>query len=468
MSKIGNSESWPLLLNERNWSQWALIWVAVSGGVAAWSYSIGGYVAYYLGAGMGTAAMIAGSMVGMFFVVLAVVPTSMKYGVESIVTSVPQLGTRGSVISVLIQYLSIMGWNCILLILFGKALAEVFGSLGIISMSMQGAVSVIGTLASIAISWLFLRKGAATVRSSSIFISIFVVIVAAIILFFLISKAGISAIFTAKPLVPADNLLWNYNVGFEIVLCTVLSWWPYVGSIIRMVPSGKQAVWPCMIGMGLPTGVISLIGLYSALVVNNPDPTKWLLEIGGVGFGIIALLFLALANIGTAIVGGYATGIGLRRIGFIQRNTSWNMTTFLMFLPVACIGAFIPDLFMAKIPTFMAFLGVVFAPLLGIQITDNILLRRHRLDVHSLYDLTGRSAYYYWLGVNPAAIVALIVGFFTYINLLNPITYEVNDLFAFTTASIPSIITSGIAYYMASRLLVIPAGKGGYRMEANP
>jgi len=116
MNRIGTVESWPLLLNERNWSHWALMWVSLSGGVAAWSYSIGGYVAYYLNAGMGTAAMIAGSLVGMFFVVLAVVPTSMKYGIESVVTTIPQFGTRGSVLAIVIQYLSIMGWNCLLLI----------------------------------------------------------------------------------------------------------------------------------------------------------------------------------------------------------------------------------------------------------------------------------------------------------------------------------------------------------------
>lgn len=459
---IGNMESWPLLKKERNWTSLGLIWVALSGGVAAWSYSIGGYVAYYLGAGMGTAAMIAGSLVGMFFVALAVVPPSMKYGIESIVTSIPQFGTRGSVFSIFLQYASIMGWNCVLLILFGKALGEVMLSMQLIDASSQATVSVLGTVGAIAVSWLLLRNGASTVRSSSIIISIFVVIIGMLILFYLVGKAGLQGISSAKPLAPSDNLMWNYSVGFEIVLCTVLSWWPYVGSIVRMVPSGKQTIWPTMIGMGLPTGVISLIGLYSALVIGNPDPTKWLLEIGGVGFGVIALLFLALANIGTAIVGGYATGIGLRRIGWLQKHTSWNQTTLLMFLPVACIGVFIPDLFMAKIPTFMAFLGVVFAPLLGIQITDYIVLRRHRLDVHSLFDKSGKSVYYFWGGFNLAAVGALIVGFMTYVSLLNPITYEVNGLFAYITASVPSILVSGLAYYIFTKLFVQPAKKGGY------
>jgi NCS1 family nucleobase:cation symporter-1 len=287
-------------------------------------------------------------------------------------------------------------------------------------------------------------------------------IIGLLILFFLITKVGISAIFSAKPIAPSDNLLWNYTVGFEILISSVLSWWPYMGSIVRMVPSAKQTIWPSMLGMGLPTGVISLIGLYSALITGNPDPTKWLIEIGGVGFGIVALLFLALANIGTAVVGGYATGIGLRQIQFFRKHTTWNQTTFFIFLPVALIGAFIPDLFMEKIPTFMAFLGVVFAPVIGMQITDTYILRRHRLDVRGLYDKTNGSPYYYWGGVNIAAAVGVMVGFFTYVQLLNPLTYESSGIFQYTTASIPAVISSGLVYYLVTKWIVQPAKKGGY------
>lgn len=455
-------ESWPLLKGERNWTTWALTWVALSSGVAAWGYSIGGYVAYYLNATMGTMAMIAGSLIGMFFVVMAVVPSSVKYGIESIVTSIPQFGSRGSTFSILLQYLGVMGWNCLLLILFGKALGEVFVTLQIVSPSLQSTISVIGTLGAIVISWCLLRKGSATVRKASIIIAIFVAVIAVVILFFLVNNMGISNILAAQPLAPTENSLWNYTVGAEIVMCTVLSWWPYAGSIVRMVSSSKQTIWPTMLGLGLPTAIISLIGLYSALVTGNPDPTKWMVEIGGVGFGIVALLFLALANIGTAVVGGYATGIGLRQIKFIQKSTSWNVTTFLMFLPVAVIGAFIPDLFMENIPNFMAFLGVIFAPLLGIQITDYFFLRRQKLDIHGLFDKSSNSPYYFWKGINPAAVVAVIAGFSTYVFLLNPVTYEVNNLFAFLGASVPSIIISGIVYYTFTKIVILPTNKGGY------
>ncbi len=38
--------TWPVLPGERNWGAWGLTAVAISAGVAAWSYMIGGFVAH--------------------------------------------------------------------------------------------------------------------------------------------------------------------------------------------------------------------------------------------------------------------------------------------------------------------------------------------------------------------------------------------------------------------------------------
>jgi NCS1 family nucleobase:cation symporter-1 len=51
--------SWPVLPAERNWGTIGLFAVTLSAGIAAWSYSIGGAVSWYLNASMGTFAMIA-------------------------------------------------------------------------------------------------------------------------------------------------------------------------------------------------------------------------------------------------------------------------------------------------------------------------------------------------------------------------------------------------------------------------
>jgi hypothetical protein len=46
--------------------------------------------------------------------------------------------------------------------------------------------------------------------------------------------------------------------------------------------------------------------------------------------------------------------------------------------------------------------------------------------------------------------------------LYNPVTVAMNPAFSMLGASIPTIVLSGMAYYLAVRLILIPLKKGGY------
>ena len=454
--------TWPVLPNERNWGVLGLTAVAMSAGVAAWSYMIGGFVAYYLDAKMGTVAMIAGSMVSMFFVVIATIPSSVRYGIDTITASKPQFGTRGSYFSIAAQYASILGWNCLLLILLGRAAGGIALKAGWIAESSAGIVAVCGSLVAIIISWLLLRRGATSVRNYSYLIAVFVTILGLWILYKLMVGVGWTALTQAKPMASSGDRLWDYTAGFEVLVASVLSWWPYMGSLVRMVPSSRQAIWPAMLCMGLPTGIISLIGLFSALVTGDADPTAWLIQFGGIGMGIVALFFLALANIGTAVVGAYVAAIGIKQIPAFQRNISWEWITFIVLLPVALIAVFAPGFFFDNSGTFFAFLGVIFAPICGIQIIDYFVLRKQQYNTMGLFETHRGSAYYFVGGINPVAFITVIVGFIVYVLLLNPVTYESSSIFKYVSASIPSLIVSAIVYYIGSKLFMVKSHLGDY------
>lgn len=460
--------TWPVLPSERNWGVWGLTAVAISAGVAAWSYMIGGYVAYYLNAAMGTCAMIAGSLVGMFFVVMATIPCSVRYGVDTITASRPQFGTRGSYFSIFLQYASVLGWNCLLLILLGRATGRIALAAGWVQEGSTGlaVISSMGSLVAITLSWLLLRKGADSIRNYSYFIAIIVNILALWILYKLVTGVGIQKIAAAKPLASSGDLLWDYTAGFEILVASVLSWWPYMGGIVRMVPSARQAAWPAMLCMGLPTGIISLIGLYSALVTGDADPTAWLIQFGGLGAGVAALLFLGMANVGTAVVGAYVASIGLKQIPAFQKGISWDWITFIVLLPVAVIAVFIPDFFFDNTGSFFAFLGVCFAPVCGIQITDYFFLRNQKLNTLGLYDNSPQSAYYFVGGINPAGFAGVLAGFICYVYLLNPVSYVSHSPFEYLSASVPAVFVSAIVYYVVSKVYVLNTDMGDYRATA--
>jgi NCS1 family nucleobase:cation symporter-1 len=237
-----------------------------------------------------------------------------------------------------------------------------------------------------------------------------------------------------------------------------------MGGIVRMVPSARQAVWPAMLCMGLPTGVISLIGLYASLATGESDPTGWLIQVGGIKYGIIALLFLAMANIGTAVVGAYVASIGLKQIPLFQKKVfTWNWMSFIILAPVAIIAVFAPNLFFgANAGKFFAFLGVVFAPVCGIQIVDYFFLRKQTLNPHGLYESQSGSAYYFLGGINPVAFIAVIVGIFIYTNLLHPVSYESGALFKYIGASVPALIVSAVVYFILTKLFLAKSNIGSY------
>jgi len=255
----------------------------------------------------------------------------------------------------------------------------------------------------------------------------------------------------AQPALARPDRLWNYTTGVELGISSTLSWWPYVGAMIRMAPNARTAVLPVMLGMGAPVPLLSFIGLAGVLVLKSSDPAEWLRTVGGTAYAIVALVFVGAANFGTAIAGIYSSAIGLRNFATLERMP-WSVLLLLTIAPVALVGVLIPELFFAKFGTFLAFLGVGFAPLCGIQITDYFLLRRRRISLGGMYGADPAGPYVFRHGINPAAILALATGCAVYIALLNPLSFASSRLYEYLTASLPAAVTAGIVYLGASAI----------------
>jgi NCS1 family nucleobase:cation symporter-1 len=213
--------------------------------------------------------------------------------------------------------------------------------------------------------------------------------------------------------------------------------------------------------MGAPVPLLSMIGIAGILVLKVSDPAEWLRTVGGLGYGIFALLFVAAANLGTAMAGIYASAIGLRQLPGVDR-ISWPNLLLLTLAPVALVGLFIPDLFFAHFGSFIAFIAVGFAPLCGIQIVDYYVLRRRRIDIRAIYDTSPGGAYRFWRGFNPAALAAMLAGVVVYIYLLDPLNYISRWPYPYLTASLPTALLSAAVYWLVTRFWVAPRGLGGY------
>lgn len=454
-----DKSAWPLLLSERKWGSWKLGISLATAAAATWCYIIGEYVGYYLNFREGFATLLAGSMIGMLIVALAAVPVCMRFGVDSIASSKPQFGSTGWIIPAAMQFVSIVGWNSLLLIFFAKSTTQLLLALNVIDEGSGGYIIPITVLLASALVFLFLLKGASGVdRVAKILVAH--VFVGLWMLYILVTQRW-DDLTTAVPSAASANPLWNYTTGVEIGIVSLLSWWPYIGAMVRMAPNGRTAALPIMLGMGAPVPVLSAIGIAGILVLQVSDPSVWMRTVGGPTYGIIALLFVAAANLGTAVAGVYASSIGLRHVPALAK-LSWPVLLLLSIAPVGVVGLFIPELFFANFGTFLAFIGLGFAPLCGIQIADYYILRRRRISVRGLFEGGPGSAYRFWGGFNPASIVGMAAGVGTYLYLLNPITYASNTPYEYLTASLPTAFAGGLAYIIVTLVVVKPADLGDY------
>jgi len=455
--------AWPLLAAERNWGPWRLTIALATAAAATWCYLIGEYAGYYLGFAHAAFALTAGSMIGMALVLVAAGPTCVRFGIDSVASTKPQFGSRGWAIPAVMQFLSIIGWNSVLLIFFAKSVAQLLIVLGLLPQGV-GAAQIVPatTLFACLIVFTVLLRGA---RGLSIVSNILVahVLIGLWMLYLLISHRWPELI-SAQPTLAGPDPVWNYTTGVEIGIATLLSWWPYLGAMIRMAPNGRSVALPVLLGMGAPVPLLSLIGVAGILVLHSSDPAEWLRTVGGSGYAIVALVFVAAANFGTAIAGIYASAIGLRNFAAVEK-LPWSTLLLITILPVATVGLFIPELFFAKFGAFLAFIGVGFAPLCGIQIVDYYLLRRRRIDVRALFDTRAGAPYAFWHGFNPAALTALGAGCGAYVYLLNPLTYVSHGPYRVLTASLPAAAVAAVVFAVLTRLFVVRAGRGGYDAE---
>jgi NCS1 family nucleobase:cation symporter-1 len=156
--------------------------------------------------------------------------------------------------------------------------------------------------------------------------------------------------------------------------------------------------------------------------------------------------------------------VGLKAVP-VMRRLSWNAALALSLIPVMVVCVLIPNWFFDHFGTFLAYIGVFFAPMVGIQIFDYFGLRRQRISLRAIYDRSPNGAYAYWGGINPAAILAMIAGVGTYLYLLNPQSYVIREPFSFIGASLPAAVAAALVYGLVTVLLVRRSGRGGYSSQ---
>ncbi|WP_340536902.1 purine-cytosine permease family protein [Nocardioides sp. GXZ039] len=453
MDDVAAEASFPIHSSERTWGPLAVFGNTASAAIATWCFITGGFVAYYVDAGPGSIAIIAGTLIGVFISLLAALPPATRYGVEAVRSTRPTLGVRGSWLTLALVLVILVGWNSVLTIFLGRSGAETLHALGVVdSPDGKALVVAIGLLSCAAVIGL-LWKGPSTLRLAGPAIAITVMALALVMMVFLLAEFGWDRIFSAPALAPLPDRSTNYMIVIELGIAGAVAWWPYIGSLTRHSRSTRTAVAPSILGLGLLMGIVLSIGLFAAVVVpaSAGNPTLFMIEAGGPALGVVALGFMVLANVGTTMVGVYACALALKQVRGIDRAISWRTASLVSILPVVVVLVLFADPFMDHYGTFLAFAGVTLGPVCGLQIVDYFILRRQRLSIHGLYD-DDNPTYRYVGGFNPAGFVALAAGIATYLLMLDPVNFVPGtQAFSWLSATAPAAVASGLVYYVIMR-----------------
>ncbi|WP_219632705.1 purine-cytosine permease family protein [Haloechinothrix aidingensis] len=462
-SVAGEFTELPVLVRERIWGFWKFTSVNVGVAIATWAFLTGGSIALFAGAKTAIAATVIGNLVGVVLVALSTCLPSAKYGLEQYTALRSVFGTNGVRVLIAVMLpVSLAGWNAILAIMFGRAVTNVLGAAFGTEFDPNGPVVIALSLLAVAMSWLVLSRGPVSLEWVNKLVAPVLSVLTVVMLVLLLGHHSLGELAAAQPLEAyADDQL-NFAAAVELSFATGFSWWTMMGNLARLTTSQRNAFWPNIVGLFGATVVAGAVGTFAALVVGSEDPTVWMIPIGGVALGALALLFIAFANVTSMVSQTYAEGLALvRAAGSVVRRIPWPLFVALLFTPAA-VMSFWPEVLYDQFFKFMAWVGLAMAPLTAVYITDFFVLRRRRLLVRELYEPDGVSVYSFWRGFNPAALVAVAAGSLTYYLLLDPVTFESAEAFRYLTASVPSLVVTAVLHAALTVLWVARAGKGGY------
>jgi NCS1 family nucleobase:cation symporter-1 len=455
----------PLRLDEREYGTLGAHGNCFAYAIATWCFLLGSYAADLVGAVEGTVALIVGNLIGTFLCTMPLSFGCQRYGLEQMDFCKTAFGQHGTHILIVFYLINLLGWSGLLLVMFGNGIFNIAGAFGL--NPGQWVVGA-GVALGIWLSYLVTAHGVHRLNVVNNIVTPALGLVVLYMLYMLFSSYGWEAIASAKPLDPNPDPAVNYAIVLELGIANGFSWWGGIGFLARNTRTRRNSIYPQILQLGLMSGVVSSIALYSALVVGSDDPTRWMVPLGGLFMGVVALGFVALANISSIAVSLFASGLALRHVPGLRRRPWWQIVV-ITIIPCSFFIFWSKELYDLG-DAFLAYNGTMYAPIAGIVFVDFFFLRKQRICLRSIFDNAPDGAYYFWKGFNLLGLAGIILGQVVYFSLYNPLSGETYWLFTYVPASIAAFTVPAAVYWVGMRLQgvkLVPTEPGGSLKQPN-
>lgn len=449
----------PVLAKDRIYGFGNYTFVISGFALATWCFMIGGTLALFVGLKTAIVASIAGNMIAVLLMIAATMIPASKYGTDNYTTATSFFGHKGTKALMLILAIIQACWVIVFSSMVARGAIQVFTGVTGVTVNSKAVLLVLGLLAALVV-WAFTLKGPTlTGKLNTIFAPAIVILMIGMMIF--ISKDfGWGQIMSAEPLSPFDSKWLNFLIAFELSLGAGFSWWPNMGGLARLCKTTRAAFWPNIIGLVFAATLGTAVGVAAALLIGSSDPSTWMIPLGGVVIGSIALFCVSMANLTACSIITFNICIGFKQIKFFFTK-KWPVVTGIFMIPVI-IGMFWATELYDNFYIVLGLACTIYSPIVAMQFIDYFVLRKQHLSLRDLYNKTETSKYHFWNGFNLVAVFVFLTAIPVYYLFLDPVTLVYTNAFQYVTATGGATIYSGLMYFVLGKIIYKKKGVGGY------
>lgn len=441
----------PVLSSERKYSFMDLFLSTSGFAIATWCYTQGAYVAQFLGFKQMLINIFAFNLI---WVLVSCLPIffAVRYGIDLWIWLRAVLGNKGVAILSIVISLANFGWYAVAANLFSSSMINLMKNFGV-TLNEDLWNPVLGVLC-VVLGTLIAIGGPEVIKWTNRFLVVALLVVGVIVFFISITSVPFSEILAVKP-VNQDEIsaLERFMMSAEGNVAFAFSWSTQALVMPRLAKTERSGYWGTTLSYGVvapffvATGGVMTLAMFVKTGVYESDPTTMLSVLATPTLGLLSLLLVAFANIGTQGTGSYVNCM-IVKSGLPKVSYKLLVIIAMIYVSVLTVWGGVEKYFGA----FISLAAYVQGPIIGMILVDYFIIRKRKLSLKSAYNLKGHDAYKYSNGYNFVGLVCIIIScVVTMLFVYNPYNGSIkSNLFLFTTGSGFTAILGALLYYLAS------------------
>lgn len=441
----------PVLSSERKYSFMDLFLSTSGFAIATWCYTQGAYVAQFLGFKQMLINIFAFNLI---WVLVSCLPIffAVRYGIDLWIWLRAVLGSKGVAILSIVISLANFGWYAVAANLFSSSMINLMKNFGV-ALNEDLWNPILGVMC-VVLGTLIAIGGPEVIKWTNRFLVGALLVVGVIVFFISITSVPFSEILAVKP-VNQDEIsaLERFMMSAEGNVAFAFSWSTQALVMPRLAKTERSGYWGTTLSYGVvapffvATGGVMTLAMFVKTGVYESDPTTMLSVLATPTLGLLSLLLVAFANIGTQGTGSYVNCM-IVKSGLPKVSYKLLVIIAMIYVSVLTVWGGVEKYFGA----FISLAAYVQGPIIGMILVDYFIIRKRKLSLKSAYNLKGHDAYKYSNGYNLVGLLCIIIScVVTMLFVYNPYNGSIkSNIFLFTTGSGFTAILGALLYYLAS------------------